>query len=308
LEITADRLILAAGTFGSTYLLLKNREAFPAISPALGTQFCGNGDLLTFALNCRRTVDGRRASRLMDPSFGPVITSAIRVPDALDGGGAEGRGLYVEDAGVPAFVSWVLETSDQVGIAKRLLLFLITRLRSVIGGSPRSNLSSDVRRLFGGCTRASTSLPLLGMGRDVPSGRMRLREGWLDVDWREADSDRYFRRLRSTMQAMARVWQADFRDNLIWYLKRVITVHPLGGCPMGRNDREGVVSEFGEVFNYPGMYVADGSVMPGPVGANPALTIAALSDRFADRILQGWRTNRQGAAGRSFGQSLTSDG
>jgi cholesterol oxidase len=41
----------------------------------------------------------------------------------------------------------------------------------------------------------------------------------------------------------------------------------------------------GEVFGYPGLYVADGSVMPGPVGANPALTIAALADRFADGIL-----------------------
>ncbi len=26
--------------------------------------------------------------------------------------------------------------------------------------------------------------------------------------------------------------------------------------------------------------------MPGPVGPNPSLTIAALADRFADRILE----------------------
>jgi len=35
------------------------------------------------------------------------------------------------------------------------------------------------------------------------------------------------------------------------------------------------VDSYGEVFNYPGLYVADGSVMPGPVGPNPSLTIAA---------------------------------
>jgi cholesterol oxidase len=63
-------------------------------------------------------------------------------------------------------------------------------------------------------------------------------------------------------------------------------VHPLGGCPMGRNEREGVVDSYGEVFNHPGLYVADGSVMPGPVGPNPSLTIAALADRFATRILE----------------------
>ncbi|HWN70344.1 MAG TPA: GMC family oxidoreductase, partial [Haliangium sp.] len=57
-------------------------------------------------------------------------------------------------------------------------------------------------------------------------------------------------------------------------------------CPMGQNPDEGVVDAWGRVFGYPGLYVADGSIMPGPVGANPALTIAALSDRFADGILR----------------------
>jgi cholesterol oxidase len=47
-----------------------------------------------------------------------------------------------------------------------------------------------------------------------------------------------------------------------------------------------VVDSYGEVFGYPGLYVVDGSVMPGPVGANPSLTIAAVADRFAERLLQ----------------------
>jgi cholesterol oxidase len=46
-----------------------------------------------------------------------------------------------------------------------------------------------------------------------------------------------------------------------------------------------VVDPFGRVFGHPGLHIADGSVMPGPVGANPSLTIAALADRFADAIL-----------------------
>jgi cholesterol oxidase len=46
------------------------------------------------------------------------------------------------------------------------------------------------------------------------------------------------------------------------------------------------VNEHGAVFGCPpGLYVADGSVMPGPVGPNPSLTIAALADRFADPII-----------------------
>ena len=45
------------------------------------------------------------------------------------------------------------------------------------------------------------------------------------------------------------------------------------------------MDDWGEVFGHPGLFVADGSVMPGPVGANPALTIAALSHRFAERVV-----------------------
>ena len=43
----------------------------------------------------------------------------------------------------------------------------------------------------------------------------------------------------------------------------MITVHPLGGAPMGRHVAEGVCDEYGEVFGFPGLYVLDGSLLPG---------------------------------------------
>ncbi len=61
---------------------------------------------------------------------------------------------------------------------------------------------------------------------------------------------------------------------------------------MGRGAHEGVVGVDGEVFGHPGLYVADGAIMPGPVGANPALTIAALADRFADDLIAKARPGR----------------
>src|SRR6266496_2935751 len=81
--ITTDTLVLSAGTLGSTFLLLSNRDAFPSLSPALGMRFCGNGDLLTFALRCREEINS---------DFGPVITSAIRMGDAADADGSTGVG------------------------------------------------------------------------------------------------------------------------------------------------------------------------------------------------------------------------
>ena len=87
--IRCHRLVLAAGTFGTTYLLLRNRAALPGLSAALGTRFSGNGDLLGLILNAARDGVGRD----LDANTGPVITSAIRVADEADGDGVDGPRL-----------------------------------------------------------------------------------------------------------------------------------------------------------------------------------------------------------------------
>jgi cholesterol oxidase len=58
----------------------------------------------------------------------------------------------------------------------------------------------------------------------------------------------------------------------------VSTAHILGGCCMGESPEKGVVGYNGEMFNYPNLYVADGSVVPANLGVNPSLTITALSE------------------------------
>jgi cholesterol oxidase len=124
------------------------------------------------------------------------------------------------------------------------------------------------------------------MGRDVPDGRLFLRDGMLESDWSMRTSMTYYRSLRAAMQALAAGLGARYRDNPYWWFRRVITVHPVGGTPMGDNPARSVVDSHGEAWHYPGLFVADGSVMPGPVGPNPSLTIAALADRFADRMVE----------------------
>lgn len=57
-----------------------------------------------------------------------------------------------------------------------------------------------------------------------------------------------------------------------------ITAHILGGVPFGRDEQEGVIDLNCQVYNYPGLYVVDGSIMPANPGVNPSLTIAALAE------------------------------
>ena len=269
--VTADDLVLAAGTLGSTYLLLRNRAALPGLSSRLGEGFTGNGDLLTFAIRCATTgMDGSRAPRRIDPAYGPVITSAVRIPDELDGEGATGRGLYIEDAGYPEFVSWMLQMADAPNALLKGAAVLAHLVRMRLGRG-NADISAEVSDLLGDCSLSAGGLPLLLMGRDVPDGRMSLDGDRLEVDWhKDRGSHDYFARAREKAQEVTNELGGDFLDNPLWLLSRVITVHPLGGCRMGRTDAEGVVDPYGRVFNHPGLHVADGAVMPGPVGANPA--------------------------------------
>jgi cholesterol oxidase len=105
------------------------------------------------------------------------------------------------------------------------------------------------------------------------------------VDWTTSSSAAYFARVEATLRQIAQVLQAGLANTPLWLFKRVITVHPLGGVPMGANPHRGVVDKWGEAFAYPGLHVVDGSVMPGPVGPNPSLTIVAFAERAAAHII-----------------------
>jgi cholesterol oxidase len=155
--IHAKRLILSAGALGTPYLLLRNRSAFPNLSPTLGTRFSGNGDFIAFAA---------RSPTPMEPSRGPVITAAVQV------GGAMGH--VIEDGGYPDFLAWV---GEMIALPRIAWAGRGTALRIAWGklsGRPDSNLSGEAGDLLGSPRLAGGTLPMLGMGREPPQGRMRL--------------------------------------------------------------------------------------------------------------------------------------
>lgn len=62
------------------------------------------------------------------------------------------------------------------------------------------------------------------------------------------------------------------------------TAHILGGCGIAADESKGVIDINHEAFNYPGLFVADGSVIPGNLGVNPSLTITAMTERAMSKI------------------------
>ncbi len=171
---------------------------------------------------------------------------------------------------------------------------------------------------------------LLAMGHDAAAGVMRLREAAGDaadfrrarIDWREADGRRAadqpaFERQSEWLQGVTAagaiaidnpLWKP-LPDNLASTLSdgkvtrgTLMTVHPLGGCRMADEAALGVVDPDGQVYDgdrgaavHPGLYVCDGSIVPTSLGANPLLTISALAERQAERLIERM-TRRDGYA------------
>lgn len=293
-RITCDQLLLGAGTFGTTSLLLRNRVGLPALGRALGSRFSGNGDLLTFCFGAEGTNEVGHV-RLIDPSYGPVITTALRKPDGVDEAGA-GRGYYVQEAGFPDFANWLVEGTQITATVHRAASVMKQLIAYRLKDRNESTIGAEVAKLVGQGRLTSSSLPLLGMGRDTPDGRIVLTDGELDVEWTTSTSQDYFGAMRGTMRDISDALGGRFRDNPLWWTKRVVTVHPLGGAPMGRHIHEGVVDTWGEAFGHPDLFVIDGSSVPGPVGPNPSLTIAAIADRAVEHLLEKPRRHRSARA------------
>ncbi|WP_221322926.1 GMC oxidoreductase [Actinoplanes sp. L3-i22] len=80
-------------------------------------------------------------------------------------------------------------------------------------------------------------------------------------------------------KAQATVYRSDlFGANKVW--GDDFTYHPLGGCVLNV-----ATDNYGRLPGYPGLYVMDGSLIPGSTGVNPFVTITALAERNIERII-----------------------
>jgi choline dehydrogenase-like flavoprotein len=66
---------------------------------------------------------------------------------------------------------------------------------------------------------------------------------------------------------------------------RLMAFHPLGTARADARSAHGVVDGAFQLHGAPGVYVADGSMVPSALGVNPQLTIMALATRLAFSLL-----------------------
>jgi cholesterol oxidase len=281
-----DRVIVAAGSLGSTQLLLEMKGALGLDSPAMGSRWSPNGDLLGFITH---------AAFAQQPTIGPVITGALHVdagsyPDGFP------AGAWIEDGGLPSFLIWYL-LGKQTGW--RPTLAVLGRLFRVAAGwfgarGGEANIGNSLARIILTDPQFLTrTMMLLGMGRDRSTGTLTLQPGsryrWdrLRLAWQSGDGELHYERLRTTMARIAEALGGRYVENPLSFLNRYISVHPLGGLPMAERIEDGPVeAASGRVFGCDGLYVVDGSIIPTAVGPNPSLTIAALAELYAARMVE----------------------
>ena len=257
---TARLVIVAAGSLGSTELLLRCREmtgSLPAISSRLGRNWSSNGDFLTPAFH---------RGRFVFPTRGPTISSAIDFLDRSE----DGQSFWIEDGGFPDVLAscwsrWKDEPPS--GLRARLL---IDSLRNLLGNQEPFR---DVMPWFAQAVDAANGV--LGLKR-VDGGFT------LDLSWDVAQSEPAVRAVVKMHQRLAAATGGVAIVPPTWFLSHdLITPHPLGGCNMGTGPGDGVVDHRGEVFGYRNLYVADAAVVPEALGVNPSRTIGALAERIA---------------------------
>lgn len=296
LFVTADVVVLAAGALGSTEILLRSKQAGLSVSDRLGERFTGNGDVLAFGYNCDVPVNGVGYGTLhadgKEP-VGPTITGIIdlRQQPILD------EGMVIEEGAIPS------------GLGKLMGAFY-TAAATALGddtdrgfrdevGEGRRALESIVRGPYHGSVHNTQTF--LVMTHDDGNGRIELTDdGRVRVHWPGVGRQPIFQSVAGKLREATVPHGGTFLKNPLWskFTKQdLITVHPLGGCGMGTDASTGVVDHAGRVFAgtegtdvHDGLIVADGAVMPRPLGVNPLLTISALAERNVALLAEarGW--------------------
>lgn len=286
--VLADIVFLAAGTLGSTEILLRSKQKGLPTSDMVGQRFSSNGDLLGFSYNGSSAINSMGAQPPRTSPSGPGITGIIdaRSQDSVSG-------YVIENATTPGGIT--------LGLPEGFALAAHFGEDTAPNNSRAQLLRTVESLVFGVYTGATRNTQtFLGLGYDAGNGVMSLTNDRLRISWPGVGQEPTFDQESDGFAAATMPMEGIYIREPIWIEQlgdALITVHPLGGCIMAPNAAQGVVDHKGRVFSstdgtqvYEGLYVSDGSVVPMSLSINPSLTISAITERCCALIAQdrGW--------------------
>ncbi|MDQ1036657.1 cholesterol oxidase [Streptomyces sp. V3I8] len=269
--LTARRVVLAAGTYGTQTLLhrMKASGRLPHVSGRLGELTRTNSEALVGAQTDDRRYRKATGEAKVDFTRGVAITSSIH-PDANThiepvryGRGSNSMGSlsilqvpYTE--GSSRFLAWLLNAVRHPSRTARSLSNRRWSERTIIGLVMQSLDNS-----------LTTYLKPKGAGK----GLLTARQG------HGAPNPKQIRAASEGASAIAAEINGFAGSNVGELMGMPLTAHFLGGCPIGASADEGVIDPYHRLYGHPGISVVDGAAVSANLGVNPSLTITAQAER-----------------------------
>ncbi|EGE40084.1 FAD-binding protein [Streptomyces sp. SID4928] len=282
--IDAKIVILAAGAGATPVILQRSADDLGGMPHAVGRYFSGNGERLNNAV-----IDEERARDLLgldrgdgtaylanQIGKGPVVASW----DNLDGNLPEHSRFSLEQLYFPPGFGTILaqvpdaEGPSWFGVEKAEM---VRRWRSWL--TIFTMVEDDNEGVFGPPPPTGNAVrisqQMLGRGPISYRPTANTLRGW-------DESDAVVKEILER-DGLARVmpWTND--------VVGAYTVHPLASCRIGDDPHTSALDDRHELRGHPGIFVTDGSAVPGALTVNPALTISALAERAVPGIVQAAR-------------------
>ncbi len=271
-KVLARNVIFSAGVLGTIKLLLNLRDvkkSLPDLSPRLGNMVRTNSEALLGSVARKSDIDYSEGVAISSLYNHDALTRVepVRYPDGSSLMRFLAAPLIDTDVNVPMriarFLGWAL-------------LHPLDFLRALVLPGWAHNVTillvmqhADNRMRF----RIGRGLFTL-----FRRGLVAQREPGYEIHAQVKGSHELTRDFARRTDGVA---LGSIGENL---LGLPTTAHILGGAPMGKDAADGVVDENFEVHGYPGLFIIDGSIMPGNPGVNPSLTIAALAEYAMSKV------------------------
>jgi cholesterol oxidase len=269
--VTAEMVVLAAGTLGSTEILLRSREKGLVVSDRLGHRFSANGDIIAFGYGANVPVNAigiGHPRKIEGIDVGACVSGQIEIVDPHE----FSRSLTIQEGVLPSALASALPA---LFLPNGRVLGALKSLMAGVYNGPFARLQT-----------------FFAVSHDSAQGRLVLEDDHISLQWPGVEAEPVYQRVGATIKALVEQVGGTYVPNpLAGTLMghQPATAHPLGGCGMGRDSATGVVDHHGQVFDcrkgagstqvYGGLFVLDGSIIPRSLGANPLLTITALAER-----------------------------
>lgn len=301
IRIRTKKLVLAAGTLGSTEILLRSKSDDLHFSTRLGKQCSTNGDMLVTDYATKAIVNtvANENVKPSDRTVGPTITGIIDL--------REKHGVLIEELSVPAGIRRIF--TEIFATTNSLHSLNDSDHSSHDNGFPDNDIYAVRQK------KIQKTAVYAVMGDDGAGGQIKVKDG-LSIEqdgtgqfrWDTVRDLPLFDKEINRVKKLTKETDGRVIPNPVWNLLPknmeflmdgergpVITAHPLGGCVMADSVQQGVVDHLGRVFDpdsansvHDGLVVLDGAVIPTALATNPALTIAAIALRASEALANHW--------------------